>query len=53
MSRFTGSQGKGALRAYRETKRAEAEERNANSQAERKPCGHIHGIALICEGWEL
>jgi hypothetical protein len=51
MSRFTGPQGKGALRAYRETKRAEAEARNANSNPAIYMCRHVHGEAAAqkCE----
>jgi len=36
MSRFSGSQGKGAMRAFRQIKRAEAEARNALTSPERR-----------------
>jgi len=36
MSRFSGSQGKGATRALRELKRDEAEKRNALTAPERR-----------------
>jgi len=43
MSRFSGPQGRGAMRQYREQKRREAEERNAVAFATRYLCGHVHG----------
>lgn len=36
MSAFTGPQGPGALRTHRETKRAEAQARNATTKPERR-----------------
>jgi hypothetical protein len=42
MSRFSGPQGKGAMREYRAKKRREAYERNALAFASSYPCGHIH-----------
>jgi len=36
VSRFSGSQGKGAMRAFRKDKRAQAKERNALTPPERR-----------------
>lgn len=50
MSAFSGKQGKGAMKARREQKRREAEERNATAFASRYACGHVHGerVASRC-----
>lgn len=48
MSRFSGPQGKGAMKRHREVKRLVAQERNATACARRWPCGHIHG-AVACD----
>lgn len=50
MSKFTGPQGKGAMRRYREAKRAQAVERNAASYARIYECDHVHGVTGVqCE----
>lgn len=41
MSMFTGAQGKGAMKARREQKRRQAEERNAVAEPRRFICGHV------------
>jgi hypothetical protein len=40
-----------ARREAQQRKRAEAEARNAKSNATRRPCGHVHGDAQVyrCE----
>lgn len=43
MSQFSGKQGKGALKILRETKRSEAEARNAQTPPERRRAARREG----------
>lgn len=52
MSRYTGSQYKGASRDAKRELRAQAESRNLDAKAGSKGCGHVHGVGVGCYGRE-